>query len=66
MTDVQFKPGDLVQYRRGGPVMRVIAAAEHLCYCSWLDEFGKLQHGTFEEGNLSHSEGRDSRPASLT
>ena len=59
-----FRFGDRVQYWGSGPVMHVIAASAHHCYCQWVDAFGNLQHGTFEISNLTHAVS-DSRPAPL-
>ena len=57
-----FRPGDRVQYRDGGPVMHVISASAQLCYCNWVDDFGILQRGTFEQRNLTHALGSDPAP----
>lgn len=48
----QFKPGDAVQLKQGGPVMHVVTTSQNLCYCNWCDEQGTLQHGTFSNGSL--------------
>lgn len=63
MTDAVFRRGDSVRYRGGGPVMHVISATGHLCYCHWVDAFGALQQGTFEQRNLVHSAPADPAPA---
>ena len=60
-----FRLGDRVQYWGGGPVMHVIAASAHHCYCHWVDAFGALQQGTFDMRNLMHASPTDSGPAPL-
>lgn len=60
MRSMEFCAGDRVQYRSDGPVMHVIAASEHHCYCNWVDEFGVLQQGTFERRTLRHAQSQDS------
>ena len=55
MTDPSFRIGDTVQYRAGGPVMHVITVASQLCYCNWVDSFGVLQQGTFDQRHLTHA-----------
>lgn len=50
MTDEQFKLGDAVQHKSGGPKMIVcyITNKQHASHqCEWFDNAGKLQHGMF-------------------
>ena len=47
-----FAVGDPVQFFPCGPVMHVIAVSTHHCHCHWVDPYGKLQQGTFEQGAL--------------
>lgn len=35
--------------------MHVISTSASLCYCHWVDDFGTLQQGTFEQRNLVHA-----------
>jgi uncharacterized protein YodC (DUF2158 family) len=56
MSDVQFQPGDSVQYKGAGPVMRVLVISDNLCYCEWIDEHNSLQRGTFATSNLSRAD----------
>lgn len=65
MMDAVFKRGDSVQYRGGGPVMHVISASGNLCYCHWVDGFGALQQGTFEQRNLVHASAPEAGPAPM-
>lgn len=60
--DPFFRRGDRVQYRNDGPVMHVISLSTHHCYCHWVDAFGVLQQGTFEQRNLTHAAPSDSGP----
>lgn len=36
MAESNFKPGDLVQLKAGGPKMVVESASDDWCYCSWF------------------------------
>lgn len=56
MTSTSFQAGDTVQYLRTGPIMHVIAVAPQLCYCNWVDSFGVVHRGTFEQRNLTHAD----------
>jgi uncharacterized protein YodC (DUF2158 family) len=50
-----FGRGDRVQCTAGGPTMHVIAASPDLCYCNWVDAFGGLQQGTFDQRQLARA-----------
>ena len=65
MSGETFAPGDRVQYRGGGPMMHVISVSSHLCYCNWVDDFGALQQGTFDQRHLVHAAPPDSGQAPL-
>ena len=55
-----FRKGDRVQYQGDGPVMHVITISGDLCYCNWVDDFGRLHQATFEQRNLTQPDGEPS------
>jgi uncharacterized protein YodC (DUF2158 family) len=63
-VETEFKPGDVVKLKSGGPAMTVTAIGEHVgetkASCVWFE--GTEQHqGTFVLAAIEQS-GSDSRP----
>lgn len=52
----QFKPGDTVKLKSGGPLMTVIAYGSYLAVegykCKWFDDKHKLTESVFTEPEL--------------
>lgn len=64
VSEQQFRPGDKVQYDGAGPIMEVVSVSGGLCYCTWVDEAGQEQHGTYESRKLTRGFA-DSKPTPL-
>lgn len=47
-----FEEGMRVQLATGGPLMTVLYPVEHLVMCSWLDERGRVNRGTYAAREL--------------
>lgn len=50
-TPSKFTSGDRVRRKRGGPVMTVSAAPDHVAYCTWYSH-GRPTQGTFNQEDL--------------
>lgn len=55
MSGPAFNEGDRVRFFGSGQVMHVIAASATHCYCNWVDAFGVVQRGTFDQRTLTHT-----------
>lgn len=58
MTDDQFKPGDIVSLRSGGPRMTVANADGQNAFCEWFTDDQQLQDRTFALTSLRLEERR--------
>lgn len=47
-----FVQGDLVQLKRGGPVMSVHLPVGPLLLCTWFEGDGRMKRGTFSPSEL--------------
>ena len=47
MSDMTFKPGDLVQLRSGGPSMTLASGDGTTCVCMWFDAQQRLDSQPF-------------------
>jgi uncharacterized protein YodC (DUF2158 family) len=60
----QFKPGDTVRLKSGGPLMTVEEYGDYSgkrkCRCKWFGEKNKLEHGTFADAELVSDDGSPS------
>ncbi|HEY0875813.1 MAG TPA: DUF2158 domain-containing protein [Vicinamibacterales bacterium] len=56
MAEQQFKPGDLVRLKSGGPGMTVVKFGKFTCgeayKCRWFDDKNSLVEDTFTEAEL--------------
>jgi len=53
----EFKVGDVVQLKSGGPIMTVIGDRDGKLVVVWMDWYGHLQDGVFSEVCLKESKG---------
>lgn len=51
-----IETGHRVRLQAGGPVMQVLATSETMAYCSWTEDGGRLQQGTFDKRSLRRVE----------
>lgn len=49
-----FTRGDRVRCGTDGPVMHVVDVSPGHCVCHWVDAFGRLHGGTFDQRVLVH------------
>lgn len=52
----RIETGHRVRLRTGGPVMEVLATSETMAYCSWMQDGGRVQQGTFDKRSLRRVE----------
>ncbi len=52
----QFKAGDIVQLKSGGPLMTVKTGDLEECYCEWFGSGNTLQTHEFTTANLKKAE----------
>jgi uncharacterized protein YodC (DUF2158 family) len=57
-----FKPGDTVQLKSGGPVMTVRSLDREYAVCNWFDEGGTPHERAFHVSQLKAAEPEDNRP----
>lgn len=50
-----FKPGDVVVLKSGGPKMTVTSVDNYLIYVSWFDEKNEAKHGSYPSESLKIS-----------
>ena len=48
----QFKPGDTVRLKSGGPLMTVTVVEGSRTWVTWFDKDQKLQSGIFDAASL--------------
>jgi uncharacterized protein YodC (DUF2158 family) len=56
MSDTEFKPGNIVRLRSGGPVMTIDSAGSFLrtWKCRWFSKEEKLHEEYFSESSLEY------------
>lgn len=54
MADTQFKPGDTVSLRSGGPLMTVAMVDGQTAYCEWFRDDQEPQGRSFALSSLRH------------
>lgn len=52
MTDTQFKPGDTVSLRSGGPLMTVAMIDGQVAFCEWFADDQQPQSRSFSLRSL--------------
>jgi uncharacterized protein YodC (DUF2158 family) len=55
MPDEQFKPGDVVMLKSGGPHMTITEIEGDKAWCEWFEGYKSLQ-GSFKKVALRHSD----------
>jgi uncharacterized protein YodC (DUF2158 family) len=58
-----FKRGDTVQLKSGGPVMTISTKLNDGSFqCDWFDDSGVLKHGSFHPEQLNQAEPPEGGP----
>lgn len=52
----QFKPGDVVELKGGGPDMTISSVDDDSAYCEWFDAKNAPQGRRYQFAVLKHSE----------
>lgn len=58
MAETQFKPGDIVSLRSGGPLMTIVMIDAHNACCEWFAEDQQPQTRSFALTSLKSDEQR--------
>ena len=58
MADEQFKPGDTVSLKSGGPRMTIATVDEKSAFCEWFSDDQQPQGKSFALTSLKYEEGR--------
>jgi uncharacterized protein YodC (DUF2158 family) len=62
-TMANFKRGDTVQLKSGGPVMTISTTLNDGQFqCDWFDEGGVLKHGSFHPEQLKEAQPQEDGP----
>jgi uncharacterized protein YodC (DUF2158 family) len=54
MNNAEYKVGDVVQLKSGGPHMTITSVGGHYCECTWFDKHTNQQRRAFPPFALSH------------
>lgn len=56
VADEQFKPGDVVCLKSGGPLMTIATVEGQGAFCEWFTDDQQLQSRTFALTSLKYGE----------
>jgi len=59
VADTQFKPGDIVSLRSGGPLMTIAMVDGQTAFCEWFRDDQEPQSRSFALSSLRHVEQRN-------